>query len=104
MEHGVFPAAPVNCFALQLNKPEHFMDKSLLVILSIAFSTAATAQAVSCNTAGSEKKLTGAAKTAFLKQCEADKTAKLLVVSKDRKPVLAPSNSFGHCEHSTSDL
>lgn len=80
------------------------MDKSLLVILSMAFSTAAMAQAGSCNAAATEKKLAGAVKTAFLKQCEADKTAKLLVVSKDRKSVLAPTDSFGHCEHSTADL
>ena len=51
-----------------------------------------------------QEKLSGTAKTAFLKTCEANAKAKLVLAPKERKYSVAPTSSFGHCEHSAADL
>ena len=80
------------------------MFKHLLVVLSLAFTTAALAASAVCTTAAAEKKLTGATKTAFLKKCEVDAKAKIELVSKQKNFSVAPTSTFAHqCEHG-SDL
>ncbi|MFM8588605.1 MAG: hypothetical protein ACKODU_11100 [Limnohabitans sp.] len=59
--------------------------KKLLIVLTAAFSLAAFAQAPAstCETQAAEKKLAGAAKTSFLKKCEADSAAAAPNAAKD---------------------
>jgi len=68
--------------------------KSVLVILSLAFATAAMAEGPTCSAGATEKKLAGAAKNSFLKKCEKDATATCEVAAKGKKLAGAAKNSF----------
>ena len=78
--------------------------KHLIPVFALAFAGSALAQGASCNTEANARKLTGAAKAEFLKKCEIDSKAKLVLAPKDRKMSVAPTSSYGHCEHGVSDL
>jgi len=70
------------------------MIKQLALILSLTLATAAMAEGPTCNAAATEKKLSGAAKTAFLKKCEKDATAACQAASKEKKLSGAAKSSF----------
>lgn len=55
---------------------------------------ASAAQAQSCQAAAAEKKLSGAAKTSFLKKCEKDATASCNANAAEKKLAGAAKNSF----------
>ncbi|MFO1193814.1 MAG: hypothetical protein U1F00_16845 [Rhodoferax sp.] len=78
--------------------------KFLLPLVALAFAGSALAQGASCATEANARKLTGAAKAEFLKKCELDAKAKLVLSSKERKMSVAPTSSYGNCEHSATDL
>lgn len=78
--------------------------KSLIALMLVTATTFAWAQGPTCEAAAAAKKLTGAAKAQFIQKCEADVKAKLVVASKEKKTTVAPTNSYGHCEHDGSDL
>lgn len=82
------------------------MRNLLLIMGSLALSTAAMADtAASCQAAATAQKLAGQARTAFVKQCEAEAKAKMsLVQQQPRRMSMAPTNEFGHCSHSEKDL
>lgn len=80
------------------------MRKMLLAICSLAFSTAALANDVSCQAAATAQKLVGSAKTAFLKKCETETRNKMTLVNDKKNMSLAPTSEFGHCNHSDKDL
>lgn len=80
------------------------MCKHLLVILSLAFSAGAMAQATSCNASAAEKKLVGAARTAFLKKCEMDSKAMPTVATKEKKSMVDSKGGFGNCGHDAASL
>lgn len=76
------------------------ITKIIMIKLFIGFSAAflltsfqVQAQEPSCSAAATEKKLAGAAKTAFLKKCEKDVTAKCEAAAAERKLVGAAKNS-----------
>ncbi len=68
------------------------MKKSLFVVLSL-MSAAAFAQDTSCQAQAAEKKLSGAAKTSFLKKCERVATEKCEQVAAEKKLSGAAKNS-----------
>ena len=70
------------------------MIKHLAVVLSLLLATAAMAEGPTCNAAAAEKKLSGAAKTSFLKKCEKDATAACQAASKEKKLSGAAKTSF----------
>ena len=78
--------------------------KHLIALVALAFAGSALAQAAACTTEATARKLTGAAKTEFLKKCEGDARAKLVLAPKERKVSVAPTSSYGNCEHSASDM
>ena len=83
--------------------------KQLLAILALTVGVCAWAQGSSCASAAAAKKLTGTAKAAFIQKCEIDTKAKPMSIStlatKDKKSYIAPTRSYGGCEHgSASDL
>ena len=83
--------------------------KYLLAILALTVGAGAWAQGSSCESAAVAKKLTGTAKAAFVQKCEIDAKAKLMSTStlatKDKKSYIAPTSSYGGCEHgSAADL
>jgi hypothetical protein len=80
------------------------MRKVLLVICSLAFSTATMANGTNCQAAATAQKLVGTAKTAFLKKCEAEAKNNLTLVSKNKNMSVAPTSEFGHCSHGEKDL
>lgn len=80
------------------------MRNALLVICSLAFSTATMASGVSCQAAATAQKLVGPAKTAFLKKCETESRNNLTLVSKNKNMSVAPTSEYGHCSHSDKDL
>jgi hypothetical protein len=67
--------------------------KPLVLVLSLTLATAAMAEGATCNEAAAEKKLAGAAKTAFLKKCEKDAKATCEAASKEKKLSGAAKNS-----------
>lgn len=68
--------------------------KSIFALACLAGLHSLTwAQAPSCTAAATEKKLAGAAKTAFLKKCEKDATAKCEAAATERKLAGAARNS-----------
>jgi hypothetical protein len=76
------------------------ITKIIIIKLLIGFAAAflltsfpVQAQEQSCYAAATEKKLAGAAKTAFLKKCEKDATAKCEAAAAERKLVGAAKNS-----------
>ena len=62
--------------------------------LLLACTSAAWAQGPSCNAAAAEKKLSGAAKTSFLKKCEKDATAACEAQAVEKKIYGAAKTSF----------
>ena len=66
-----------------------------VLLTSFTFSSASFAQtpAPSCNAVAQEKKLAGAAKTSFLKECEREATKKCEAVAAERKLAGAAKNS-----------
>ena len=68
------------------------MKGLVLAIALTAFSAQATA--ASCAAESAEKKLAGAAKTSFLKKCEADAKAACEASAKDKKLSGAAQTSF----------
>ena len=77
--------------------------KYLIPLVALAFAGSALAQGAGCNTEANARKLTGTAKTEFLKKCEIDSKAKLVQASKERNYSMAPK-SGGDCGHSATDL
>jgi hypothetical protein len=76
------------------------ITKIIMIKLLIGFAAAflltsfpVQAQEQSCYAAATEKKLAGAAKTAFLKKCEKDATAKCEAAAAERKLAGAAKNS-----------
>lgn len=67
--------------------------KALSLILAATFSVSAFAEA-NCTAQAAEKKLAGAAKTSFMKKCEADAAAKCDAAAADKKLAGAAKNSF----------
>ncbi len=78
--------------------------KHLIPLVVLAFAGSALAQGANCNTEATARKLTGAAKTEFLKKCELDGRAKLVMAPKASKMSVAPTSSYGNCEHGASDM
>lgn len=77
--------------------------KTLLPLVTLVFAGSALAQGATCATEANARKLTGAAKTEFLKKCELDAKAKLVQAPKERNYSMAPK-SGGDCGHSAADL
>jgi hypothetical protein len=71
-----------------------FMFKKFFVIAVLGFTGSAFAQDVTCTANAAEKKLSGAAKTSFLKKCEKDAAAKCEMASKEKKLSGAAKSSF----------
>ena len=69
------------------------MSKLFAFLASALLVTSVHAQDSSCASAVTEKKLAGAAKTAFLKKCEKDATAKCEAAAAERKLAGAAKNS-----------
>lgn len=80
------------------------MVKHLLVIVSLSFCAGAMADAASCNAAATQKKLVGAAKTAFLKQCEMDVKTMSTSAAKEKKLVGGSKSGMGGCGHDAASL
>jgi len=78
--------------------------KTLISAIVLTFAGTAFAQGANCNTEANARKLTGATKAEFLKKCEANMKAKLVLSSKERNYSVAPTSSYGGCEHGASDL
>lgn len=78
------------------------MGKHLLVILSLAFSAGAMAEASNCSAAAAEKKLVGSAKTAFLAKCNTESKAMSTAVTKERKSMGDSKSGFGGCGHASA--
>jgi hypothetical protein len=70
------------------------MFKKLIVVAVLGFAGSAFAQDATCTGNATEKKLSGAAKTSFLKKCEKDAAAKCDIASKEKKLSGAAKNSF----------
>ena len=70
------------------------MIKHLAVGLYLLPATAAMAEVATGNAPAAEKKLSGAAKTSFLKKCEKDATAACQAASKEKKLSGAAKTSF----------
>ncbi len=70
------------------------MFKKLILIAVLSFTGSAFAQDATCTANATEKKLSGAAKTSFLKKCEKDAAAKCDIASKEKKLAGAAKNSF----------
>ena len=68
--------------------------KKLSLILSLFFATTAMAEGPTCAAGVAEKKLAGAAKTSFMKKCEADAKATCEAASKEKKLAGAAKGSF----------
>ena len=71
-----------------------FIMKSFFAfVLLAALSGLSWAQESTCTASAADKKLTGAAKNAFLKKCEKDATAKCEAAAAERKLAGAAKNS-----------
>lgn len=70
------------------------MVKTLSIFAALVFCGSAFAQGPTCTAAAGEKKLAGAAKTAFLGKCEQDATANCESAGKEKKLAGAAKNSF----------
>jgi uncharacterized membrane protein len=65
----------------------------LATILSLT-ATVAWADSTSCTAQATDKKLAGAAKTSFMKKCQADATTSCTAAAKDKKLAGAAQTSF----------
>lgn len=70
------------------------MIKTLALILSLSFATAAMAEGPTCAAGVAEKKLAGAAKASFMKKCETDAKATCEAASKEKNLDGAAKGSF----------
>ena len=70
------------------------MIKTLALILSLSFATAAMAEGPTCAAGVPEKKVAGAAKASFMKKCETDAKATCEAASKEKKLAGAAKGSF----------
>jgi psiF repeat len=70
------------------------MIKKLALVLSLSFATATMAADMTCNASVTEKKLAGAAKTSYMKKCEAEAKAACEALSKEKKLAGAAKTSF----------
>ena len=70
------------------------MNKLLTLICALTFGASVMAQEATCQAAATEKKLAGAAKTSFLKKCEADATAKCEAAAAEKKLAGAAKTGF----------
>lgn len=61
------------------------MRKLTTALALLAICGSVFAQQASCNASATEKKLAGAAKTAFLKKCEAEATEKCEATAAEKK-------------------
>lgn len=68
--------------------------RSAALALMTVFAAQAYAQDASCQAAAAEKKLSGAAKTSFLKKCERDAASACDVTAADKKLSGAAKTSF----------
>lgn len=80
------------------------MRKFVMILGSLALAGSALADNASCQSAATAQKLSGQARTAFLKQCEADAKARLTLTRQDQRMSRAPTGEFGHCSHGEKDL
>ncbi len=78
--------------APSFNKGGHAMKRILVAIALSAF--AVNASAATCAVQSAEKKLAGAAKTSFLKKCEADAKVSCDASAKEKKLSGAAQTSF----------
>jgi hypothetical protein len=70
------------------------MIKTLALILSLSFATAAMAAGPTCAAGVAEKKQAGAAKTSFMKKSETDAKATCEAATKEKKLAGAAKGSF----------
>lgn len=70
------------------------MFKKIIMVVVLGFAGSVFAQDTTCTANATEKKLSGAAKTSFLKKCEKDAAAKCDIASKEKKLSGAAKNSF----------
>jgi hypothetical protein len=81
------------------------MRMLVVILLTIGIASPALAQGSSCDLAAAEKKLTGAAKTGFIRQCEAAAKAKMTRATKEnKKAAMASAGQDGHCGNNAADL
>jgi hypothetical protein len=85
----------------RLAKKAHFstlqgiqMRRALALILSLSFAGAAFAEGPTCAATAAEKKLAGAAKTSFMKKCQADAKASCEAQATEKKLAGAAKASF----------
>lgn len=70
------------------------MRRVLPLILSLSFAGAAFAEGPTCAASAADKKLAGAAKSSFMKKCQADAKASCETQAKDKKLAGAAKASF----------
>jgi hypothetical protein len=70
------------------------MFKKFIIVAAVGFAGSAFAQGATCTANAAEKKLSGAAKTSFLKKCEKDAAATCEMTSKEKKLAGAAKTSF----------
>ena len=70
------------------------MFKAICLLTALIISGTAFAQDSTCSATAASKKLTGAAKSSFMKKCEKDAAATCEVASKEKKLAGAAKNSF----------
>ena len=70
------------------------MLKIAALILTLSFAGAAMAEGPTCTANAAEKKLAGAAKTSFMKKCEADAKTACAAQAAEKKLAGAAKNSF----------
>ena len=64
------------------------------LVMAVALPSLARAEGSSCTATVTDKKLAGAAKTSFIKKCEADAKASCDAAAVDKKLAGAAKNSF----------
>lgn len=70
------------------------MRRVLALILALSFTGAAFAEGPTCAASAADKKLAGAAKTSFMKKCQADAKAACEVQATEKKLAGAAKVSF----------
>ena len=70
------------------------MKKLLGILALMSFATGALAMDSGCAAQAAEKKLAGAAKTSFIKKCEANLVTTCDAMAKEKKLAGAARNSF----------
>lgn len=70
------------------------MFKITALILTLSFASAAIAEGTTCSANATEKKLAGAAKSSFMKKCEADAKTACSAQATEKKLAGAAKSSF----------